>query len=390
MSRRIRLMAVLMLLVGGAGASAQLPYRGPSILPLREQKVLMDSWVKLRLERLLPEEMRRYGFDMWLVICNENVEDPVFRPLVPEDPWAVRRLGMLVFYDRGAAGIERIIVAHHEKDFYTKDWNEGKETQWEALARVVKARNPKRIGIDQAVKIPYGDGLTAGLKQKLVAALGPELASRLQPAEELAVAMLERRMPEEIAVYHHVEAIAHAMIRDAFSSSVITPEVTTLDDLDWWFNQRVVDMGLQRWFFNDTTLVRAGAPGTKDRVIRRGDVIHCDVGLKYLGLNTDTQELAYVLREGETDARPVCSRRSGRATGCRTSCWASFASAAWATRCRPPRSRKGEPRGSSLGSTLTRLACMATPPGPLSVSPTIRRAWLRRASTRSTPTRRIR
>jgi Xaa-Pro aminopeptidase len=304
MSRQIRLIAVLVLLVAGAGASAQLPYHGPAILPLREQKVLMDSWVKLRLERLLPEEMRRYGFDMWVVICNENVEDPVFRPLVPEDPWAVRRLGMLVFYDRGAQGIERILVAHHEKDFYTKDWNEGKETQWEALARVVKARNPKRIGIDQAVRIPYGDGLTAGLKQKLVTALGPELTSRLQPAEELAVAMLERRMPEEITVYHHVEEIAHAMIRDAFSSSVITPEVTTLDDLDWWFNQRVVDMGLQRWFFNDTTLVRAGAPATKDRVIRRGDLIHCDVGLKYLGLNTDTQELAYVLREGETDAPP--------------------------------------------------------------------------------------
>jgi hypothetical protein len=37
-------------------------------------------------------------------------------------------------------------------------------------------------------------------------------------------------------------------------------------------------------------------------VIRRGDVLHCDFGLTALGLNTDTQHMGYVLREGESDA----------------------------------------------------------------------------------------
>jgi Xaa-Pro aminopeptidase len=273
----------------------------PAILALRYRKPVMDGWVKLRLERLVPEAMRRYGFDMWLVIGNENVEDPVFRQLVPEDPWAVRRLGILVFYDRGAAGVERLLIAHHEKELYKKDWDQFNETQWQALARIIKARNPKRIGIDQAVKIPYGDGLTAGLKQKLVAAIGPVYAARLAPAEDLAVAVLERRLPEELPLYDRVVAITHAIVREGFSSAVITPDVTTLDDLDWWFNQKVVDLGLERWFFNDTTLIRQNNPPL-DRVIRRGDVVHCDIGLKYLGLNSDIQELAYVLREGETTA----------------------------------------------------------------------------------------
>ncbi len=273
----------------------------PSILPLRERKVIMDQWVKLRLDRLLPQEMRRYGFDMWLVICNENVEDPVFRPLMPEDPWAVRRLSMLVFYDRGAQGIERILVAHHGREFYTKEWLEDRESQWEALARVIRTRNPKRIGINQAVRIPYGDGLTAGLKEKLLKALGPDLGSRVQSAEELAVAMLERRLPEEMAVYPHVVAIAKAIIAEGFSNRVITPEVTTEEDLNWWFNQRVVDLGMERWFFNDVSLIRKDPANPDDRVIHRGDVIHCDIGIRYLGLTTDTQELAYVLREGETD-----------------------------------------------------------------------------------------
>jgi len=273
----------------------------PEILPLRARKPIMDDWVKLRLERLLPEEMRRYGFDMWVVICNENVEDPVWRPLMPEDPWAARRLGMIVFYDGGAQGVERVLVAHHQKEFYTKDWKEDREGQWEALARVIRERNPKRIGIDQAVKIPYGDGLTAGLKEKFLKAIGPELAARVQPAEELAVAMLERRLPEEMAVYPHVVAIAKAIIREGFSNEVITPEVTTEDDLNWWFNQRVVDLGMERWFFNDISIEHQGTRDPSDKVIHRGDVLHCDIGIKYLGLTTDTQELAYVLREGEAD-----------------------------------------------------------------------------------------
>ena len=289
------------LLACQAALATPAPPGMPSILSLRERKPIMDEWAKLRLERLLPEEMRRYGFDMWLVICNENVEDPVFRALMPEDPWAARRLGMLVFYDRGAEGIERVLVAHHAKEFYTKDWNADRESQWEALARVIKARNPRRIGINQATRIPYGDGLTAGLKEKLVKAIGPELAARLQPAEELAVAMLERRLPEELALYAHVVAIAKAIIAEGFSSRVITPEVTTEDDLNWWFNQRVVDLGLERWFFNDVSLIREKGRGPEDKVIRRGDVIHCDIGIKYLGLTTDTQELAYVLREDESD-----------------------------------------------------------------------------------------
>ena len=37
-------------------------------------------------------------------------------------------------------------------------------------------------------------------------------------------------------------------------------------------------------------------------VIRRGDVLHSDFGITALGLNTDTQHMGYVLREGESEA----------------------------------------------------------------------------------------
>jgi len=36
------------------------------------------------------------------------------------------------------------------------------------------------------------------------------------------------------------------------------------------------------------------------RVIEGGDVVRVDFGITYMGLNTDWQKVAYVLREGET------------------------------------------------------------------------------------------
>ena len=41
--------------------------------------------------------------------------------------------------------------------------------------------------------------------------------------------------------------------------------------------------------------------GDDSTVIQRGDVLHTDVGICYLRLCTDTQEMGYVLRLGESD-----------------------------------------------------------------------------------------
>jgi methionine aminopeptidase len=82
--------------------------------------------------------------------------------------------------------------------------------------------------------------------------------------------------------------------------------VTTADDVRWWIRQRINDLGLDTWFHPSIDIRRSPADveryGRGDNVIRRGDLLHCDVGISYLGLNTDMQHNAYVLRIGETDA----------------------------------------------------------------------------------------
>ena len=275
----------------------------PSILSMRERSVVVNKWLKIRLETLLPELMRRENFDMWVVICREYNEDPVFFSLVPYNSFAARRLTMLVFYDRAEKGVERLAVSRYGiGDFYEGVWQPEKIGQWECLEKVIKERNPKRIGINESDTFAFGDGLSSSLKKKLLLVLGPEYSSRLHSAEKLAVAWLERRIPEELEVYPHIVAIAHRIIAEAFSREVITPGVTTTQDVSWWIRERFRELRLGTWFHPSVSIQRSRKNKNDGDIILRGDLLHCDIGIIYLRLNTDTQEHAYVLREGETDA----------------------------------------------------------------------------------------
>jgi Xaa-Pro aminopeptidase len=133
-------------------------------------------------------------------------------------------------------------------------------------------------------------------------ALGANHAARVKSAEPLAVGWLEIKLPEETATYTHVMQVAHGIIRDAFSRKVVTPGVTTTEDVVWWMRQRVADLGLGGWFHPSISIQRKGGVTSGDNVIRPGDLLHTDFGLVYLGLSTDTQHHAYVLARGETDA----------------------------------------------------------------------------------------
>jgi Xaa-Pro aminopeptidase len=299
-----RILGVLVLLLLVIPTRPVATEQRPSILTLREQAAVYNGWLEYRLNTILPELMRQEGIDMWLVICRENNEDPVFFSLVPFTNLYASRTSMLVFFDRGAEGVERLTVSRAGiGGLYRSAWEPEKVDQWARLAQLVKERNPKRIGIDKSDTFNYGDGLTATLAGKLMAALPPEFAPRVQSAERLAVRWLERRSAPELETYPHIVSIAHAIIAEALSPAVITPGVTTTDDVVWWMRERTRQLGMTNWFHTTVDIQRPKDSPYKDSpVIHRGDLLHCDFGIVYLKLCTDTQELAYVLKEGETDA----------------------------------------------------------------------------------------
>lgn len=299
-----RMLAALVLLLLVVASRPVVTGERPSILTLREQAGVYNAWLEYRLDHILPELMRQEGIDMWLVICREDNEDPVFFSLVPFTSLYASRTSMLVFFDRGAEGVERLTVSRSGiGKLYKSAWEPEKIEQWTRLAQIVKERNPNRIGIDKSEIHNFADGLTATLEKKLMAALPAEFAPRVQSAERLAIRWLERRSPQELETYPHIVSIAHSIVAEAFSPAVITPGVTTTDDVVWWMREKTRQLGLTNWFHTTVDIQRPKDSPYKDSpVIHRGDFLHCDFGIVYLRLCTDTQELGYVLKEGETDA----------------------------------------------------------------------------------------
>ena len=282
-----------------------------AVLEQRDRPAPINHILEQRLEEILPGLMREVGLDMWVVINREYAEDPVFFSLAPAPVYAARRTTMLVFFDRGEdEGIERLTVNRYPYgSLYEPAWEGGDlDAQWEGLAKVIVDRGPRRVGVNVSRHWPVADGLTASLHERLLEVLPDAYRERVVSAEDLAIRWLETRSAAELEVYPHIVSLARGVIAEAFSERVITPGATSAEDVAWYIRQRFADLDLPAWFMPSVNVQRAGMEctaespfcGDDSAVIQRGDVLHTDVGVCYLRLCTDTQEMGYVLRLGET------------------------------------------------------------------------------------------
>ena len=279
------------------------PNPADRVLTHREQAALVKGWIQKRFDTVLPQLMSRTGIDMWIIVSREYNDDPVFRSMAPLTTFSSRRRTILVFWNPGSGKpIERLSIGRFDYDGLFTVVQTHNDAQYEGLRKVVEEHDPRAIGLNESDAWNHADGLTANEKRRLIDALGPKYSTRIKSAEMLAVGWLEIKLPEELDAYRHVMKTAHMVIAEAFSNKVITPGKTTSDDVVWWMRQRVVEMGLGKWFHPSVTIHRQGGLKPGENVIQRGDMLHTDFGIVYLGLSTDTQHNAYVLKEGETDA----------------------------------------------------------------------------------------
>lgn len=282
---------------------------GPrAILDYRERPAVENRHLTERLDTLLPSLMDETELDMWLVINREYAEDPIYFSLVPQPTFAARRTTMLMFH-RTDEGVDRFTVNRYPLGGpYQSLWEGGDlDDQWKALGELIVERNPQRIGINVSRDWPVADGLTHGLHERLLEVLPQDFADRLVSAEDLVVRWAETRIQTEMETYAHTVSLARSVISEAFSSRVITPGVTTTDDVAWYLRQRFADLNLPIWFKPYVNAQRPGQTCDSDTpfcgesgIIQAGDVIHTDVGICYLRLCTDTQEMGYVAKLGES------------------------------------------------------------------------------------------
>lgn len=280
-----------------------------AVLAFRDRIAPENVMTRDRLETLLPALMDETGIDMWLVINREYAEDPVYITLVPQPSFAARRTTILVFHKTDEAFDLMTVNRYPLGDPYVAAWEGGDlSEQWQALADLIAEKDPQRIGINVSSDWPVADGLTHGLHEKLIEALPKKYERRLVSAEDLVIRWTETRSALEMEAYGHVVSLARSVISEAFSSKVITPGVTNTDDVAWYIRQRFEDLNLTPWFNPYVNVQRAGLACEADQAfcgiegtIQRGDIIHTDVGICYLKLCTDTQEMGYIAHLGEAD-----------------------------------------------------------------------------------------
>lgn len=284
----------------------------PTILSPRDRVPVINNLLNDRLDNLLPGLMKESGLDMWLVIHREYSEDQLFFSLVPQPTFAARRTTILVFYNNPESKqVERFSVSRYAiGNVYPTRWKGGSlDDQWQRLNEIITELDPKTIGINTSKSWALADGLTRGIYNEMTKHMDDKYVQRLVPAENLVIRWLETRTAQEIDLYAHVVAIARGVISEAFSNRVITPGATTTDDVAWYIRERFESLGLRPWFQPYVNIQRKGDNNPEDTVfmgksgivIERGDVLHTDVGICYLTLCTDTQEMGYVLAFGESE-----------------------------------------------------------------------------------------
>lgn len=285
----------------------------PKILPLQKRGEIEDQWLKERFQTVAPMLMRRAGVDMWLLISREYNEDPVLKTMLPSSWLSARRTTMLIIYDTGDT-LETLACARYDVgEVFKKAWDKDQQPdQWARLREIIEERDPQSIAVNRSEHFGLADGISSYHYDKLMETLPEKYQERVVSGEKLAIGWLETRTDSEMVVYQQICRIAHAIIREGFSEEVIQPGVTTTDDVVWYYRKRINELGLDAWFHPTVDIQRAD-PENFDhlrsfskrpdkQVIQPGDLLHCDFGITYLGLNTDTQENAYVLRPGETEA----------------------------------------------------------------------------------------
>jgi len=282
------------------------------ILSEKNQAKIVDEILGDRLNNLLPELMDRSVIDMWILVSREYNEDPVLKTMLPATWLNARRRTILLFYRNSEKKtIDKLAIARYNfGDNIMSAWDKDKEpNQWKRLIQLIEERNPKTIGLNFSAHFNIVDGLDKTDYDEFMAHLPENYKNKVVSAQKLATAWIETRTAREMIIYNQLVDITHDIIAEAFSEKVITPGITTTTDVEWWMRQKVTDLGLKTWFHPSVDVKRSNevmgnhlysfSDRPDNMIIVPGDLLHCDFGITYLRLNTDCQELAYVLKPNE-------------------------------------------------------------------------------------------
>ena len=284
------------------------------ILLEKDRAVVVNNILKERLNNLLPELMDQSGIDMWVLISREYNEDPVLKTMLPAEWLNARRRTIILFYrNKKNNTIDKLAVARYNfGDNIVSAWDKEKQpVQWERLVELIQERNPEKIGLNFSTDFNISDGLDKTDYDEFMDYLPLDYQNKIVSAQKLSNLWIETRTDYEMKLYENIIDITHDIILEAFSNLVIKPGLTTTTDVEWWMRQKVTDLGLDTWFHPTVDIQRNSelqqdhlhsfSDRPNDKTIIYGDLLHCDFGVTYLRLNSDCQQIAYVMKESDIE-----------------------------------------------------------------------------------------
>ena len=293
-----------------------------NILDEKERAKVVNEVLKDRFENVLPKLMDRTGIDMWILISREYNEDPVLKTMLPAEWLNARRRTIILFYrDKAKNTLDKLAVARYNfGENIISAWDKEVEpNQWKRLNQLIEERNPKTIGINYSKYFNIADGIDKTDYEEFVANISKENRDKIISAQKLATAWIETRTAREMEIFSDIVEITHNIIKEAFSSKVIEVGATTTTDVEWWMRQKVTNMGLETWFHPSVDIqryteenkdhLRSFSNRPDRKIIQKGDLLHCDFGITYLRLNSDCQQMAYVMKDDETEV-PVFLKKA--------------------------------------------------------------------------------
>jgi len=276
-------------------------------------RAMHEASVKAEKMRLhLQPAMRREGIDMWIIMSREFHPDPVLDLFggYGITGWYGHR-NAYVFRDPGGdKPLESVIFGTHQSNhmlmFFDRIESYGEEGLKPHLREYVHLVDPDRIAINRSRTVSMADGITVELLAYLEDAIGETYASRLESSESLIFEYVGVRTDAELEIETEASWRTWNILRRAFSNEVIAPGQTRLMEVWGWIVDEWKSQHLEFNFPPGLTIHRQGESGSlaasDNPIILPGDIIHVDFGVRLMGLVTDQQHLAYVLRPGETAA----------------------------------------------------------------------------------------
>ena len=274
---------------------------------------LMHEWdVKLeKMELHLQNSMRRAGVDMWIIMSREFNVDPILQMFGDYgiSGWYGHR-NAYIFFDPGKnKPLERTLIGTHQSgrmvEFFPTIISYGEEGLKPHLSKYINKRKPKKIAINRSRTVSMSDGITVEMLAFLEDAIGPKYSSRLTSSQDLIFDYINHRTAAELEIETNASHRTWYILRRAFSNEVVTPGKTKLMDIYGFILQEWQDQDLEFNFSPGITIYRKGVNGgiddTENPIVEPGDILHVDFGVRLMGLVTDQQHVAYVLRKNENE-----------------------------------------------------------------------------------------